>query len=103
VPPLFTVETPALGLYYHQAATARVIGANLWVLGAAFSIPILFGGVNTREIVRSTWIFYGRLDDLVDVVERVSVDDVAFNPAPSRASGRGRVGAPHVVEVSPDL
>jgi hypothetical protein len=38
------VALPALVLYCYRSATAEVIGANLWVVGALFAAPVLVAG-----------------------------------------------------------
>jgi hypothetical protein len=42
---LLGVAVPAIALYGWFSATAEVIGANLWVVGAALFAPALAGGV----------------------------------------------------------
>ena len=39
------VALPAFVLYCVSAATAEVIGANLWIVGAVFLAPVLAAGV----------------------------------------------------------
>jgi hypothetical protein len=39
------VALPAFALYCVSAATAEVIGANLWIVGAMFLTPVLAAGV----------------------------------------------------------
>jgi hypothetical protein len=41
---LVGVALPALALYCYRSATAEVIGANLWVVGALFLAPVLVAG-----------------------------------------------------------
>jgi hypothetical protein len=43
--PAVAAGAPALILYCYQAATAEVIGANLWVVGAVFLAVALAGGL----------------------------------------------------------
>lgn len=42
---LLGVALPAAVLYCYRSATAEVIGANLWPVGALLLIPVLAGGV----------------------------------------------------------
>jgi hypothetical protein len=42
---LLGVAVPAVALYSWSSATAEVIGANLWVVGALFFAPALAAGV----------------------------------------------------------
>jgi hypothetical protein len=41
---LVGVALPALALFCFRSATAEVIGANLWVIGALFFAPVLATG-----------------------------------------------------------
>ncbi len=43
--PLLAVATPAFLLGCFQAATATVFGANLWMIGALFALPVHYAGV----------------------------------------------------------
>jgi hypothetical protein len=42
---LLGVALPAIALYGFHSATAEVIGANLWIVGALLLAPVLAGGV----------------------------------------------------------
>jgi hypothetical protein len=43
---LLGVALPAAALYCYRSATAEVIGANLWPVGALLLIPVLAAGVS---------------------------------------------------------
>ena len=42
---LLGVAVPAVALYCHRSATAEVVGANLWVVGALLLVPAMAAGV----------------------------------------------------------
>ena len=42
---LLGVALPAVALYCYRSATAEVIGANLWIVGALLLTPVLVAGV----------------------------------------------------------
>ena len=42
---LLGVAVPAVVMYSYRSASAEVIGANLWIIGALLAAPALAGGV----------------------------------------------------------
>ncbi|MQA17299.1 MAG: hypothetical protein GEV09_25195 [Pseudonocardiaceae bacterium] len=49
--PLLAVATPSFVLGCSQAATATVSGANLWVIGALFALPVHYAGVAVASAI----------------------------------------------------
>jgi hypothetical protein len=45
------VALPALALFCYRSATAEVIGANLWVVGALFLAPALVAGAAAAAVL----------------------------------------------------
>jgi hypothetical protein len=48
---LLGVAVPAVALFCYRSATAEVIGANLWVVGALFLAPALAVGVTAAALL----------------------------------------------------
>jgi hypothetical protein len=48
---LLGVAVPAVALYCYRSATAEVIGANLWAVGALFLAPALAVGVTVTALL----------------------------------------------------
>jgi len=53
VVPIVAVAGPAFLLWCYQAANSETVGANLWIVGAIFLVPVAFGGAAVAGFIGS--------------------------------------------------